>query len=273
MRSFTLALALLLSVGGAAAGDPVQPTLPIQYQVANVTSIVRTNAGFPPYLDEEIAVQYFDYVKQKERIDVATCTYGDPGPYTKIYDYSTLYPNDCEGMYPDMEAPRGYQIEPDGTCCYANLIEDCPAPLPTSDPPYAETMAEPALPQKNFAFLSTTTDSPLLPGSLVDWWEQNLYAPNTTQVFLTQDFYFDGSDHQTQRANYFHISTGPQYINITTIYNGEWTVGPQDDSVFDISSYDCSQMCKSSVGQQLRATNPRTDWAAKLAKHTAKQHQ
>ena len=248
--------AILLLSSAIARADPEKPTLPGQYTVLNVSTVTETNAMVPNEIIENIEAEYFDYDKQMKRIDVAYSSYGDHGPYMKIYDYADLFSNFCGPLWPDVMAPRGYQIEADGTCCYANLVDNCPSMNPGDPMPTAETMTEPALPRK-LAFLDSTDKTELLPGMLVDVWESNIFVPNTTTPFMTQDYYFDGNDHETQRANFVHILAGSQYVNGTTIYNGEWTLGPQDASLFDISQYDCSSECRSTDAQVMRLTSHR----------------
>ena len=66
---------------------------------------------------------------QANRVDVAEASYGNPGPYTRINDYSQTFPVDC-GHAGEYQAPKGYMIQKDKSgndqCCYTMLIEYCP---------------------------------------------------------------------------------------------------------------------------------------------------
>ena len=52
---------------------------------------IKTNAGYPTHVVEEISAFYYDLALLKSRTDVKSSSYGEPGPYTTVADYvSTL---------------------------------------------------------------------------------------------------------------------------------------------------------------------------------------
>lgn len=247
------------------AQNPAVPTLPAQYMVTNVNMVMNTNAGYPPHYTETDSAQYFDIELQMERYDVKSASYGTKGPYSTIYNYNQLFPVNCGGSYSDMQAPRAYQIV-NGKCCYTNLVSDCPyKPVGNNPPPSVDTMYAPSLPKK-VAYVGTvnsdSTDS-IPAGASADYWQYVLYLNHTAPVF-EEDFYFASSDHSTQLGEYLHMVVGPQFVNATTVYDGTWTLGAQDPSLFDVSGFDCSKQCSSSVSDHVRFRN--------LARRTANKH-
>ena len=79
--------------------------------------MVDTNAGYPPHYTETDSNQYFDLEKQAMRYDVAEASYGNPGPYTIIKDFSQTFPVDC-GHSGTFQAPKGYLIQKDKLLFY-----------------------------------------------------------------------------------------------------------------------------------------------------------
>ena len=51
-------------------GDPALPTLPAQYMQAGSFAEIKTNAGYPNHVTEEMSASYYDEVLQKTRTDV-----------------------------------------------------------------------------------------------------------------------------------------------------------------------------------------------------------
>ena len=77
-------------------------------------------------------------------------------------------------------------------------------------------------------------------GAEADLWESVVMLKQTVP-FMTQDFYFDTSDHTTQLGNGFYLmlEASNQFINATTTYTDgkdAWTMGAPDASVFDVSA-------------------------------------
>ena len=113
-------------------------------------------------------------------------------------------------------------------------------------------MFAPELPQLSKYEGEVTSDA-VAGGVTADLWESNVMLKQSVP-FMTQDYFFDTSDHSTQlalRLGVFIESNG-QFINATTTYAdgvSGWKVGPQDASLFDVSSYDCSAQCKSEVSE------------------------
>ena len=241
----------LMAVIGAALADPAKPELPTQYSVSNVQTVVDTNAGYPPHYTETDSNQYYDLEKQTMRYDVAEASYGNPGPYTMIKDFSQTFPVDC-GRSGTFQAPRGYLIQKDKSgndqCCYAPLIDECP-PGP-GEMPMPDTMVAPVLPQ--MAKYEGEVNSDAVAGGVTsDLWE-SIVMLNQSVPFMTQDYFFDASDHSTMLADKIavFIESSGQFVNATTTFAdgvSGWKLGPQDASLFDVSSYDCSAQCKSQV--------------------------
>lgn len=246
-------LFVLLAVLVAALAQPALPTLPAQYMVENIYTVIDTNAGYPPHYTETDSAQYFDYNLQMTRTDVKQASYGQKGPYTIISNYAETFPMNCGPNYQNMDVSRGYMIA-NGKCCYTPLVSDCPSVGPQSSPPMADTMYDPLLPKK-IAYIGTvdSTSAPIPAGDTANYWQSLIYAGQTVPV-IEEDFYFDPSTASpaTQLASYLHVVLGPQFINATVTYNGAWTFGPQAAELFDISGYDCSKQCSSSVSDNVR---------------------
>ena len=162
------------------------------------------------------------------------------------------FPVDC-GHAGEYQAPKGYMIQKDKSgndqCCY-DAYQYCP-PGP-GEIPTPQSMFAPELPQLSKYEGEVTSDA-VAGGVTADLWESNVMLKQSVP-FMTQDYFFDTSDHSTQlalRLGVFIASNG-QFINATTTYAdgvSGWKVGPQDASLFDVSSYDCSAQCKSEVSK------------------------
>ena len=191
------------------------------------------------------------------RYDVDTTSYGTKGPYTKIYNYVEMFDNNCGPSYPSVPAPRGYMIK-NGECCYADLIENCPYnPVSSDGLPMAQTLTPAAMPQK-LTYNGQVTDIDAIPaGTTADFWQSNIYLKQEVPV-LSTNYYFDATDKSAtpaQLGNFLAVTAGPQFVNATTVYEGQWTYGAQDADMFDVSGYDCSAKCSSSVeGYLLKLT-------------------
>jgi len=225
------------------AQEPAKPAMPSQYMVTDINTVMDTNAGYPPHYTEEDSAQYFDFNLQQSRTDVLKASYGQKGSYSVINDYSKLYSNKCSNQYPDVQAPRGYLVA-NGQCCYTNLVSDCDANPQTI--PSASSMFSPTLPTK-IAYIGTADDScgRIPAGTSANVWESAIYLKQAVPV-LDTFYYFDVTT-QVQLGNFLAVVAGPQFINATTIYNGAWSEGPQDPSLFDLSGYDCTKMCSSNA--------------------------
>ncbi len=245
-----LLFVICLAVIAAAVADPSLPEMPSQYTVKNVAVEMFTNAGYPPHYTETDSAQYYDYVAQKTRTDVAESSYGTKAPYSIIKDYSQNFPVDC-GHDGEYQAPRGYLVQ-GGQCCYTPLIQDCPAAPGYF--PNPDTMFVAALPKMVKYDGVVSNPDVVANGAEADLWESVVMLKQTVP-FMTQDFYFDTSDHTSQLGNamYLMLEASNQFINATTTYTDgkdAWTMGAPDASVFDVSAYDCSKQCKSSSSAQ-----------------------
>ena len=252
MMHFYLVLIALAIVGVALSATPDLPVSPTQYMVSDINQVMDTNAGYPPHYTEEDSAKYSDLALQKMRLDVKAASYGQKGSYSKIYDYSQTFPIDCGGLYDNMQVPKGYLIQGD-SCCYSLLVSNCPYNPVSGEIPSAQTMSAGGMPTK-IEYLGEVTGVDAIPaGKTADFWQSNIYLKQEIPVMST-DYYFDVSDHSTQLGNFVAITAGPQFINATTTYNGKWTIGAQDAELFDISAYDCSSPCKSSVSDEVKLT-------------------
>ena len=241
---------VLIAVIAMAFADPALPTLPQQYMVDNIAVEMKTNAGYPPHYTETDTASYFDFEKQMTRLDVKDASYGEKGPYTKIYNYNDLFPVNCGKQYPEVQAPRGYMVK-GNSCCYVPLTNDCPYDPKTGAIPTARTMAAPVLPKK-IVYEGTSSGEGVIPeGDEADLWVSDIYLKQEVPV-MHSEFYFDVKDHTTQLGNFMAVTAGPQFINATTTYEGTWTYGAQDADLFDLSGYDCSMECSQSVSDAIR---------------------
>ena len=261
----------ILAVLGVAIADPAKPELPSQYSVTNIQLHMDTNAGYPPHYDETDSAMYFDLEKQASRTDVEKASYGNPGPYTMIKNYAETFPVDC-GHAGEFQAPKGYLVEKDKNgntqCCYTMLIQDCP-PGP-QEMPMPDTILAPQMPQM-VKYDGEVNSDAVSGGVTADLWESNVMLKQSVP-FMTQDFYFSTEDHSTQLANFLaiYIEGNGQFINATTTYADGvdgWKTGPQDASLFDVSAYDCSAMCSSSVSEKFfLSANAQSKTAKKLTR-------
>jgi hypothetical protein len=247
---------LMAGVVAVAVADPALPTLPSQYTVKDISIEMFTNAGYPPHYTETDSAQYFDLAAQKQRTDVSESSYGTKAPYTMYKDFTETFPVDCGKMGGTIQAPRGYLVQ-QGKCCFVPLTQDCPpsqGAIPT-----AQTMYAPAMPKK-IAYEGVVNSDLVANGAQADLWESEIMLKQSVP-FMTNDFYFDTSDHETQLANGFYLllEGANQYINATTTYTqgkDGWDFGSIDASVFDVSSYDCSMQCSQSAEVSNFETNP-----------------
>jgi hypothetical protein len=243
-------LALLAVIAVALADTPALPAQPTQYMVDDISLDMKTNAGYPPHYTQTTSAEYYDFEKQMTRSDVKETSYGEQGPYVLVNNYNEQFSTNCGKEYPDVQAPRGYMVK-GNTCCYVALTDGCPYDRSTGEIPTGRTMYPPTLPTK-IVYGGVSDGEGIIPaGDKADLWINDIFLKQEVPV-IHNEFYFDVNDHTTQLGNFMNINAGPQFINATTTYNGEWTLGAQEAELFDVSAYDCSHECKSSVSDTVR---------------------
>ena len=227
------------------SADPAKPVLATNYQVSDITEYLVTNTGYPPHVTMTYSNMYKDSDKKMYRDDIETTTYGTPGPYTTIYDYSETFPTECGPYKTPMDAARAYMIQKN-QCCYFSLVSDCGQSTATAD-----TFETPTFPKK-VEYMGSSSSYPNVPTE-ADFWQNTLYLKQEVPM-ITNNYYIDSTDGETLLEMDTFVLIQTQFINVTTTYSGKWNVGSQDASIFDHSQYDCSKVCQGAVGRAMQVS-------------------